>query len=136
MVEAEKMDEQTVRVLIADDEPQVRSALQFVLEQEPGIAVVGEAGDAAEALVLAAARRPDLALLDWELPGQNGTSALAGLLAVEPGMKVIVLSGRPDVQWEALATGAAAFVCKVEPPERLLAAMKDCLEVKEVKDED
>ena len=75
------MGDRMMRVLIADDQPQVRSALRLLLRQDPAMVVVGEAGDAEEALKLAATRTPDLVLLDWELPGQRNGTTLAGLPA-------------------------------------------------------
>jgi len=115
-----------VRVLIADDQPQVRSALRLLLRQDPDMVVVGEAGDAEEALELAATQAPDLVLLDWELPGQRNGATLAGLRTVQPGLKVIALSGRPEARQAALAAGADVFVSKGDPPEHLLAAVDDC----------
>lgn len=69
-----------MRVLIADDRPQVRSALRLLLKQEPDVTVVGEAEDAEQALELAIGERPELVLLDWELPGlgANGSSRGTG----------------------------------------------------------
>jgi len=123
-----------VRVLIADDQPQVRSALQLLLKQEPGVAVVGEAENVEEALELVAARRPDLVLLDWELPGLRAADVpkkakpglLPALRARCPRVKVVALSGRPEARQAALAAGADVFVSKGDPPERLLAAVDIC----------
>jgi len=123
-----------VRVLIADDQPQVRSALQLLLKQEPGVAVVGEAENVEEALELAAVRRPDLVLLDWELPGRQTAGLpkktkpglLPALRARCPHMKIVALSGRPEARQAALAAGADVFVSKGDPPERLLAAVDIC----------
>ncbi len=115
-----------MRVLIADDRPQVRSALRLLLEQGSGVTVVGEAVDMEQALELTAGQRPDLVLLDWELPGQDGDAVLARLRAVRPGLVVIALSGRPEARRAALAAGADAFVSKGDPPERLLAAVDEC----------
>jgi DNA-binding NarL/FixJ family response regulator len=123
-----------VRVLIADDQPQVRSALRLLLGQEPGVTVVGEAEDAEQALKLATGGQPDLVLLDWELPGQPAADASAGtgqhllpaLRARRPCLKVVALSGRPEARQAALAAGADAFVSKGDPPEQLLAALEDC----------
>ena len=115
-----------MRVLIADDQPQVRSALRLLLEQEVGVMVVGEADNAEQALELTKEQRPDLVLLDWELPGHNDASALAELRAAWPGLVVIALSGRPEARQAALAAGVDAFVSKGYPPERLLAVVDEC----------
>ena len=84
----------TTHILIADDRPQVRSALRLLLMRQPGLTVVGEADDTEQALELATGQRPDLVLLDWELPAQGGAAALAGLRRVSPRVAVIALSGR------------------------------------------
>ena len=120
------MGEKMLRVLIADDQPRVRSALRLLLIQEPGMMVVGEAGNVEQALRLVAEHRPDLVLLDWELPNWGGPAALEGLRAVQPGLVVIALSGQPEACREALRAGADGFVSKGDPPERLLAAMRAC----------
>ena len=118
-----------LRVLIADDQPHVRSALLLLLRQESDVAVVGEAGDTDQALELVAGRQPDLVLLDWELPGRGGTATLARLQAARPGLLVIALSGRPEARRAALAAGVDVFVSKGEPPDQLLAAVEGCKQV-------
>lgn len=111
-------------ILIADDQPKVRSALRLLLEQEPGLSVIGEIADAQDLLVQAAATCPDLVLLDWELPTHPSHSNLiAALRALCPRLRVIALSGRPEARHAALAAGADAFVSKGDPPEGLLAIL-------------
>jgi DNA-binding NarL/FixJ family response regulator len=116
-----------LRVLIADDEPRVRSALRLLLRQHPGIAVAGEADNVELALELATRQRPDLVLLDWELSGRNGTIALKRLRALRQGMVVIALSGRPEARRAALDAGVDAFVSKGDPPEQLLSMLQATL---------
>jgi DNA-binding NarL/FixJ family response regulator len=111
-----------MHILLADDQAEVRSALRLLLEQEPGIAVVGEAAEAAAVLAQAAASRPDLVFLDWELPGLQATELLH-VLRSRPRMIVIALSGRPEARQAALDAGVDAFVSKGDPPERLLEAL-------------
>jgi len=116
-----------MRVLLADDQSKVRSALRLLLEQEPGMSVVGEAAGAEELLAQVGAVHPDLVLLDWELPGlQDDNPVLPTLRALCPRLSVIALSGRPDARRAALAAGADAFVSKGDPPERLMAAVNGC----------
>ena len=115
-----------MRVLLADDQSKVRSALRLLLEQEPGMSVVGEAVEAGDLLAQVEATQPDLVLLDWELPGLRTDDWLSTLRTLCPRLKVIALSGQPEARWAALATGADAFVSKGDPPERLLAAVNDC----------
>lgn len=116
-----------MRVLIADDQAKVRSALRLLLEQDSAVKVVGEAAEAEELLIQARAACPDLVLLDWELPGLHAAhSWLPILRALCPGLSVIALSGRPEARRVALAAGVNAFVSKGDPPERLSAAVNDC----------
>ena len=115
-----------MRVLIADDRSQVRSALRLLLTQQPDLVVVGEAVDAGQALALTEQRRPDLVLLDWDLPGRGDALSPAGLRALRPELSVVALSGRPEARRAALDAGADLFVSKGDPPERLLAAVDAC----------
>ena len=113
------------RVLIADRVDHIRSAVRLLLQQTAGVTVVGEAADAAQAISLAGAERPDMALLEWELPGQNDGSIVADLRAVRPGLVVIATSARVEARSAALAAGADGFVSKLDPPERLLEAVRN-----------
>ena len=113
-----------MRVLLADKQTKVRSALRLLLEQEPGLSVVGEAAEAEDLLAQVEATQPDLVLLDWELLDQGGAATLAGLRAARPGLVVIALSGRSEARQAALAAGADAFVSKGDPPERLLTTLR------------
>lgn len=116
-----------MRVLLADDQDGLRSALRLVLAQEPDLELVGEVTDVAALVDKADALQPDLVLLDWDLPELlepgAGRRLLATLLQRHPHLRVIALSGRPERSRSALAAGASLFVSKVEPPERLLAAL-------------
>jgi DNA-binding NarL/FixJ family response regulator len=132
-----------MRILVADDQPKVRFALRVLLERQPGLKVVGEATDAGDLLAQMETACPDLVLLAWELPGlaavdpsagrrgepvePSGRGLLTALRRVCPDLFVIALSGRLEVRQAALDAGADAFVCKCDPPERLLAAIADCL---------
>lgn len=113
-------------VLIADDQPQVCSALRLVLRQEPDIAAVDEAGSFEQVLGMVRRQPPNLVLLDWELPDRGGAAVLARLRAAAPNSAVIALSGRPEAHDAALAAGADAFVSKGDPPELLRAAVAVC----------
>ena len=115
-----------MRVLIADDQPQVRSALRLLLQVKFGAATVSEAGDLEQALELVGAEQPDLVLLDWELPARSGANPLTELRTVHPGLAVIALSGRPEARRAALVAGVDAFISKGDPPERLLASVESC----------
>lgn len=112
-----------MRVLLADDKTQVRSALRLLLEHEEGMTVVGEADNSTDVLAAVQQACPDMVLLAWELPPQGGCAVLSALRAARPGLIVVALSSRPEARYEALAAGADAFVSKADPPEQLLAAI-------------
>ncbi len=117
-----------MRVMLADDQQELRSAMRLLLEQETDTELVGEVSEVASLIEEVTAASPDLLLLDWELPelkpAEAGKRLLAALHGLHPHLLVIVLSGRPESSRGALAAGAAAFVSKTEPPEKLLAALR------------
>ena len=117
-----------MRVLVADDQAALRSAVRLLLEQESDVKIVAEVVDAPALLAGVMALQPDLILLDWELPGLNGgttpRSVLNALFASCPTLQVVVFSGRPEAGRNALAAGANLFVSKAAPPEQLLAALR------------
>jgi len=112
-----------MRVLLADDQAKVRSALELLLKQEPEMEVVGEVTEAEGLFAQVRGVRPDLVLLDWELPGLSGDDLSSAVRSLCAETKVIALSGRPEVRQAAIDAGADAFVSKGDPPERLLAAL-------------
>lgn len=115
-----------MRILLADDQTKVRFALRALLGQKPELCVVSEAVDAKELLAQAEAVCPDLVLLDWGLQGQTLVDLLPALRQICPELSVIALSGRSEARQAALAAGADAFISKTDPPDKLLAAIKDC----------
>ena len=115
-----------IRVLLADDQSKVRSALRLLLEQQPGIHILGEAVDSTGLLDWVKVTCPDVVLLDWELPGLDMDSQWPTLRELCPCLAVIALSGRAEARQAALDAGVDAFVSKGDPPERLLAAVRDC----------
>jgi len=107
----------TLRVLLADDQPHVRRALQMLLEQESGVIIVGEAADATGLLLAVATQPADVLLVDWELPGLPLPHLLRLLHFERPSLQIIAMSSRPEAKTEALSVGAAAFLSKGAPPE-------------------
>lgn len=117
----------TVRVLLADDQPLMRQGLRAMLDAQPGIEVVGEAGDGGEAIEQARALDPDLVLMDIEMPGTNGIEATRRLVADGPrAPRVVVLTtfDREDYIVEALRAGATGFLLKTAEPSELAAAVR------------
>ena len=107
-------DGRTLRVLLVDDEPDIRTLLRFALERDEGFDVVGEAGDGAEAIELAAALRPDVVVLDLMMPRMSGLEALPQIGRAAPGTTVVMLTAAwsEEVEFSALAAGAAACFSK------------------------
>lgn len=112
------------RIVLADNEPPLRSALRLLLEQEPDLMVVGEAANAQATIQQAITLQPDLLLLDWEIPGANGNGLVNVLHMSAPEARIIALSSRPEARRAALGVGAHAFVSKGDPPENLLEAIR------------
>jgi DNA-binding NarL/FixJ family response regulator len=112
------------QILIADDQPKVRQALRLLLEQELALETVDEAAKAETLLAQVSSGCPELVLLDWGLPGIAAVDLLVALRQSCPDLTIIVLSGQPEVEENALRAGADAFVSKTDPPERLLAAVR------------
>jgi DNA-binding NarL/FixJ family response regulator len=118
--------EMHMRILIADPQPKVRFALRVLLEQQPGLEVVGEAGDAHCLLSEVEGACPDAVLLGWELSGMPVERLMKELRETCPKLIVIALSGRLEAKRAAAALGADAFVSKSNPPEHVLAAITSC----------
>jgi DNA-binding NarL/FixJ family response regulator len=114
------------RILIADDHGIVRSGLRLLLERQPDMEVVAEAGDGAEAVALALRERPDLCILDVGMPVLTGLQATREIKAQAPGVTVLVLSMHSDERYlfEALKAGASGYVLKAEADQDLVAAAR------------
>lgn len=113
-----------MRILLADDQIDVREALACLLQNECDAQLSGEASSASELLAQLAFACPDILLLDWELPGSVGGALMRDLRASYPALCVIALSVRPEARDEALAAGVQGFISKGDPPERVMAALR------------
>ena len=113
-----------MRVFLIDNQAQVRSALRKLLKHRLSMQVVGEAVDTCNLWMELEAARPDLMLLDWSVLGSCPGEMLTVLRARYPQLPVIIMSGQPEVRRAALAAGADAFISKTDPPDQLLAALK------------
>src|SRR3954470_3396838 len=116
----------SMRVLIADDHGIVRSGLRLLLERQPDIEVIAEAGDGAEARDLAVRERPDLAILDVKMPKLTGLEATREVKEQAPEVSVLILSMHDDERYlfEALKAGASGYVLKAQADTDLLAAIR------------
>lgn len=113
-----------MRILIADDQADVRSALGLLLMQQPDLEVVAEATDAVSVLLAVEKHLPALILLDWELPGAPTSNLVRVLRSQWPQLRVIALSSLPEARSAAVNAGIDAFVDKGDPPDVLLAALR------------
>jgi DNA-binding NarL/FixJ family response regulator len=117
-----------IRVLLADDQPLIRSGFRALLDVEDDIEVVAEAGDGGEAVELALKHRPDIALVDIRMPGVDGIEATRRI-AADPalaGVHVVILTnyGLDEYVFDALRAGAAGFLVKDIQPEDFLHAVR------------
>jgi len=104
----------TIRVLIVDDQPLIRSALRALLDTADGVTVVGDAGDGRAALASVGALRPDVVLMDIRMPGLDGIEATARIRKAYPGTAVVVLTTfhLDEYVFGAVRAGAAGFLLK------------------------
>lgn len=120
------MDEQ-IRVMLVDDQALVRTGLAMIIDAQPDMRVVAQAGDGLEALAQAAATRCDIVLMDVRMPRLDGVAATRELLARDPdGPKVLVLTtfDLDEHAFAALRAGASGFLLKDAPAEDVLAAIR------------
>jgi two-component system response regulator NreC len=116
-----------IRTVVVDDHAVVRSGIKLLLEREDDIEVVGEAGNAKDAIFRARALNPDVILLDVIMPGQSGIEVLPSILKEAPETKVLVLSMQDDPSYvrEAFAAGASGYVLKEAADEEVVAAVRE-----------
>lgn len=119
-----------MRILLADDESNVRYRLRVLPEEHSEFEVVGQAADANDLMDQGEASCPDLLLLCWELPGVSGFEPLPILRSFCEDLSVVMLSGRPEACPAILGAGANTNFTKAGSPERLLAATASTLESK------
>ncbi|MEM5338245.1 response regulator [Paraburkholderia azotifigens] len=122
----------TARLILVDDHPLVRDGLRARLEAVPDFAVVGEAGNADEALALAAAHEPDLVLMDVGMRGMNGIALAALFHERFPGIRVLMLSMHDNVEYvtQAVRAGASGYVLKDSPGAEIIRAIGAVLDGK------
>lgn len=116
-----------IRILIADDHNILRGGLRALLEDEPGIEIVGEATDGVEAVLRTRATRPDVVLLDLMMPRKTGIEAIEEIKAEDPDAKILVLTSFSDDDkvFAAIKAGALGYLLKDSSPQELLAAIHD-----------
>ena len=115
-----------IRVVLVDDQQLVRAGLRMVLDRQPDVTVVGEAGDGAEALRLLRGIEADVVVMDLRMPVLDGVTATRHICAAGPQPRVLVLTTFDTDQeaFAALQAGASGFLLKSVPPDELLAAIR------------
>lgn len=116
----------TIKVLLADDQDMVRSGFALILSMEEDIQVIGQARNGAEALELACQMRPDVVLMDVQMPLMDGITATAALTKQLPSTSVLILTtfDREDYLFSSLEAGASGFLLKTSEADELVAAIR------------
>ncbi|MEU2898968.1 response regulator transcription factor [Streptomyces sp. NPDC006967] len=115
-----------IRILLADDHALVRRGVRLILDREPDLEVVAEAGDGAEAIAMARTHDVDLAVLDIAMPRLTGLQAARELTALKPGLRILMLTMHDNEQYlfQALKAGAGGYVLKSVADRDLVAACR------------
>lgn len=127
MNHTEKSEHGEIRVLIADDQDLVRAGFRIILESEPGIVVVGEARNGADAIDAARNLRPHVICMDVQMPGVDGLEATRRIVAdpeISAGVLILTTFDRDDYLFDALRAGASGFLLKNASPENLVEAVQ------------
>lgn len=116
-----------IRVLVVDDHPVVREGLVAILEDEPDLKIVGAVGSAEEAIATASRTRPEVILLDLELPGMSGVEAISHLAEAAPQARVIVLTAYDTDErvLGAIDVGAKGYLLKGVPADEIMRAIRE-----------
>jgi two-component system, NarL family, response regulator DesR len=125
-----------IRVLLAEDQAMIREALAALLSFEDDIEVVAQVGRGDEVAASALASKPDVALLDIEMPGMDGLTAAATLRAALPGTRIVILTtfGRPGYMRRAMESGVSGFILKDSPADKLAETIRQVRDGKKVID--
>lgn len=115
-----------IRILIVEDQTLMRQGLRTILDLEPGLTVVGEAAAGEEGVRQALALRPDVILMDVQMPGLNGVEATAAVCRAWPEARIIILTtfDRDDYVFQAIKAGALGFLLKDLPADQLIATIE------------
>jgi DNA-binding NarL/FixJ family response regulator len=120
------VEDGTIRVLLVDDHTMFRQGLKEMLSTDEQMTIVGEAGNGSEALALAGNEKPDVVLLDVEMPGISAAETVDGLLGLSPAPKVLIVSmyDSPRLVRDLLERGASGYLVKSASLEELVAAVR------------
>ncbi len=117
--------ENLISVCIVDDKALIRLGLQGILERNADIQVIGQAQDGLEAVELSLDKKPDIVLMDLEMPGMNGLDAAQAILDKNKQIKIIMLSSvqKPECIQEAQQIGISGYLIKSTPPQEIIEAI-------------
>ena len=119
-------EERPIRLLVADDDPAIRLVLSALFARQADMELVGEAEDAAQAIELAARRRPDVVVLDFDMPGGGGVAAATAIREADPTTRVIALSADDSqgAQYDMTRAGAVGYVVKGAPEDEIVRVIR------------
>jgi DNA-binding NarL/FixJ family response regulator len=122
-----KRCQMAVKLLIADDDALARALIEAIVERDAELELVGSAEDAEGAIALAGEHQPDVAVLDWVMPGGGGPVATREILNLSPGTKIVALTapGEPGAEADRLRAGARTSLVKGCPPDELLRTIRN-----------
>lgn len=126
MTAPEPTDVSPIRVLLADDQAMIRAGFKLLIDNQPDLEVVGEAETGSEAVQMVTTLRPDVVLMDVQMPDMDGIAATEQISAAEVDTRVLIVTTfhRDDYVFDALRSGASGFLLKTAPPEDLVDAVR------------
>ena len=114
------------RILIADQRQKIRFGLQVLLQEQLGYPIIGYAADTQTLLGNLKTLKPDILLLDWNLPGMPPTDLVRNIQENYPEIRILIMSANPDTKSDALSTGVKFYINKGDAPTSLLKILNDC----------
>jgi DNA-binding NarL/FixJ family response regulator len=116
----------TARVLLVDDHPLMRDGLRLLIDSQPDMNVVGAAGDGVTGIAAAQELKPDVVVMDIEMPGENGIAVSRQLMELCPSTRIVILSAYADGHYvtEAVQAGVSGYLLKGNPPDQVVSAIR------------
>jgi two-component system response regulator NreC len=126
---SEGVEESRVNIVLVDDHAVVRQGLRLILDAQPDLHVIGEAGDVEPAIELVGRRRPHVLVLDVNLPSGSSLPAIGRFMEAAPGLRIVMLTMQDDADLarEALRASASGYVVKEAAAQELVAAVRDAV---------